>query len=278
MISAGKWLRAKLSRWDVVGILAPLIYATGVGAMYGGDYLIAAVLYCLSIFWVMLRICVGRELRGHPQRPAVIILVAILAIVLAGTSSAWDGYKYRSRPKLVGYVGYLGFEPFYRFYQHPPAYFERIDTEIYLSLTNQTGQPIHVADYAVAALVGDRWRHLTNLPGLGLEPDEIGLMSPNRLYLSRIDLSENGFDYLMRKRALAGGEDIEAWMFFRSGIAAVDQSKVKKFRITITDSSQEAHTFFCAYPGPRTIGKLKILAGELVSRSLREAPQDPQLK
>jgi hypothetical protein len=30
-------------RWDVIGIGAVLLYSLGVGAMYGGDYIIAAV-------------------------------------------------------------------------------------------------------------------------------------------------------------------------------------------------------------------------------------------
>jgi hypothetical protein len=142
-------------------------------------------------------------------------------------------------------------------------------------MTNKSTSPVYVQDYSVVALVrGQQWKQFHNFVGLGLDPQEIGMILPKSLYLSRIDLSENGFDYLMRKRPLAVNEAIEAWMFFNSGLSESDLFQVTQFRITIVDSTQKQHTFFSDFPSPGNfmVGSLRILPKESIPANLREMP------
>jgi hypothetical protein len=194
---------------------------------------------------------------------------------IASTSGDAATSSDRPSPDVVGRVLIATAEPFYRFYQHPPAYFERIDTELYVTITNQTAAPLYVQGYSVVALVrGQQWRSFQNLIALGLDPQEIGMMVPKSSYLSRIDLTENGFDYLMRQKPLGPHQALEAWMFFNSGLTSSYLFDVTQFRITIVDSTQKQHTFFSDYPpqGDPMVGKLKILPREPIPPSLREMP------
>jgi hypothetical protein len=195
---------------------------------------------------------------------------------MAFTWVAGLGSTISASKDLVGRVLIARADPLYRFYQHPPAYFERIDTELYVEITNETDVPIYIRGYSVLALVsGQQWKTFQNLPALGLEPDEIGFIAPNRAYLNRIDLSKNGFDYLIRQKALGAHEAVQAWMFFNSGLSNSKLSQVKKFRITILDSTEKQHIFFSDYPnvsGQFAVGELRVLPRETVPANLQEEP------
>jgi hypothetical protein len=145
--------------------------------------------------------------------------------------------------RLVGQVISLRFEPeFARFYQHPPVYFHPINTELYFTMTNQLGKPLYVQNYFVAVLIDGRWEPFENLPALGLESDEIGFLGAKTI--SRIDLSQEGFDYMMRKGPLGSGNEIHAFMFFNSRLSQSQQTKIEKIRFQIMDSTKEWHTFY----------------------------------
>jgi hypothetical protein len=180
-------------------------------------------------------------------------------------------------PDVTGRVIFAKAEPLHRFFQRPPVYFERIDTELYVTITNTSSAPLYIQGYSVMALVrGQQWKAFHNLVGLGLDPQEIGFMSQKSL--SRIDLSENGFDYLMRKKPLGAKEAIQAWMFFNTGLSESDLFQVTQFRITIMDSTQREHTFFSAFPpgGSSIVAALKVLPKEQIPANLREMPPIPQ--
>lgn len=265
--------------WGVIGLILAAIAFSGRLSVYGANITLGAawLVGCYGIY--------RSDLARDPR--VLIVFCALLAIPLA-LLSYWFTPTHSQpaqapsiqssdspSPYVIGRVLIASAEPFYRLYQHPPAYFERIDTELYMTITNTTTAPLYVQGYSVVALVrGQQWRNFQNLIGLGLDPEEIGLISPKSSYLSRIDLSKNGFDFLMKRGPLGPNEAIEAWMFFKSGLSGSDLFQVTQFRITIVDSTQRQHTFFCDFPSATgsMVGTLKVLPREPIPQGLREMP------
>ena len=179
-------------------------------------------------------------------------------------------------PALVVRVLIARADPLCRFYQHPPAYYHRIGTELYIEITNQTDAPIYLQGYSVLALLrGQQWRAFKNLFGLGLEPDEIGAIAPDHTYLNRFDLSQNGFDYLIRKKPIGSHQAIQAWMFFESGLTPSEVFQVTQFRLTLVDSTEKQYVLFSDYPTVSSnfsVGELKVLPREPVPVNLKEEP------
>jgi hypothetical protein len=83
-----------------------------------------------------------------------VLSILVVAIIVAGIWSPIDRLYRKEHPvlklqaksdqavtqgDLVGNVLVCLGEPLYRLYQHPPAYFERLDTALYVDITNQTG-------------------------------------------------------------------------------------------------------------------------------------------
>ena len=165
--------------------------------------------------------------------------------------------------RLTGRVAILHFEPiFARFYQEPPVSYDPINCALYISLTNDLGKPLYVHGYEVSLLVDGRWTALINLPPLGLQSDEIGILAADTY--SRIDLSLNGFDFLMRQKPLDDEKEVQAWMFFQSPLSPEQQQRVQSVRISILDNSDQWHTFFSDVPSnhPTTsniVGGLKLI-------------------
>src|SRR6185437_2482266 len=115
-------------------------------------------------------------------------LIAFLLLGSVGTLTVLalryvDGKQHGGQPhtspesgQLVCQVKIVQFEPVYRFYQSPPVFFQRLDTMIYVSLTNQTGKPLDIRDHSAAALVGTQWVSFKNAGSAAFEPYAFGLM------------------------------------------------------------------------------------------------------
>ena len=89
MQTAAQSIRTWLRRWPVVAIGAPLLYAIGVSAMYGDQYIIAVVAYFIAIAWFVARVLVWEEAKQHPQRGIVAIIVLAVGVGCLALSLLW---------------------------------------------------------------------------------------------------------------------------------------------------------------------------------------------
>jgi hypothetical protein len=111
--------------------------------------------------------------------------------------------------KLVCQVMTVQFEPVFRFFQSPPVYFQRLDTMLRVSLTNQTGKPLSIRGYSVAVLKGVDWIQFKNADSAAYEPYAFGVMeSGDKPFIRRFNLSTNGFDYVTHQKALNPDESM----------------------------------------------------------------------
>lgn len=193
------------------------------------------------------------------------------------------GLKVTSSGKLLCDVMAVQLEPVYRFFQEPPVYFQRLDTTLRISLTNQTGKPLYIKDQSVEALVGTEWIKFKNADRAAFEPYAFGIMTPlgeGNPLIRRFDLSRNGFDFVMQRKPIGVDENMELWMFFISGIAPKDLANVSQFRFVFYDSAKKE--FPCVSPYSikddkgtvigTSAGDLTALAAEPVPTNLREEP------
>jgi hypothetical protein len=204
-------------------------------------------------------------------------------------SDAWNRSVHTVRPpaprgsgKLICQVMTVQFEPVFRFFQSPPVNFERLDTMLRVSLTNQIGKPLYISDYSVATLKGVEWIHFKNADSAAFEPYAFGVMAApgDKPFIRRFDLSANGFDYVMQHKPLDPDEGTELWMFFISGLASGNQREISQFKFTFYDSAKEE--FPCTSPYSAkddrgtvvgiSTGNLKVLDFEPVPPNLREEP------
>lgn len=170
----------------------------------------------------------------------------------------------------------------YRFYQFPPVYFQRLDTMLRVSLTNQTGKPLYIRGYSVAALVGIEWVQFKNADSAAFEPYAFGVMGSKngKGFIRRFDLSENGFDYVMQQRSLEPDQNLELWMFFISGLSHKDQANISQFKFVFYDRANEEFPCISAYTTKNdkgtvvgtSTGDLKALDFEPIPPNLREEP------
>lgn len=85
--------------------------------------------------------------------------------------------KYEAEHKsLACNVMTVQFEPVFRFFQSPPVYFQRLDTMLRVSLTNQTRRPLYIRGHSVAALKGIEWVQFKNAYSAAFEPYAFGVM------------------------------------------------------------------------------------------------------
>jgi hypothetical protein len=184
---------------------------------------------------------------GQPKQPPP-------ATVSKPESSSTIGSSISRPPgRVAGEVIFADFGPFHRFYQEPPIYFQRLDSALYVSITNQTGKPLYIRRYYVKALVGNNWIKFTNAENIGIRPDSFGAIGvgPGRRYLQHFDLSKKGFDFVTQEWPLNQDEDLEAWMFFISGLPRDDFRKINEFKVTVYDSAEEEYGFVSKYPSKR---------------------------
>jgi hypothetical protein len=283
------------TRTQIIAAIAELIATALVGILadrwLSTRYAVGLLCVCGLIIgwhhWTDIRSIGDQILIWAPAHRAKAVMVCAVVVLLL---AAGFGYLVLKKPhaavptsapssqerELIGQVLIASADPFVRFYQHPPAYFERVDTHLYVVITNQTNIPIYIEGYSVLALVGgQQWRVLQNLPPFGLEPDEIGFLAPNRAYLNRIDLNVNGFDCLMRKGPIGPHQALQAWMFFKSGLSASEIFRVTQFKITMLDSTGKRYVLFSDFPNKTmnfAVGKLRVLPREPVPRNLRQEP------
>lgn len=95
------WLGEKLWRWEVVGILAPLLYGAGVSAMYGDNYTIAKSLYVAAVVLLTAKVLTWEETRAHKSRRSIgaLSLVAAGSVLIA--SLAWIGHRVQDHRKEI---------------------------------------------------------------------------------------------------------------------------------------------------------------------------------
>jgi hypothetical protein len=91
--AALKWICGHLWRWDVVGIGAPLIYAAGIGALYGDDYIIAAALFFAGIAWITAKALSWEETRNHPNQRGVSLIFLVFGVVAFTASLLWIRHR-----------------------------------------------------------------------------------------------------------------------------------------------------------------------------------------
>lgn len=89
-----QFILAALWRWDVVGIGSTLLYGFGVGAMYGDDYIIAILFYFLGVVWLTAKFLVWEEIKLHPKRSGISIVIIILAVIILGLSLLWTRHRH----------------------------------------------------------------------------------------------------------------------------------------------------------------------------------------
>jgi hypothetical protein len=173
-----------------------------------------------------------------------------------------------------------------QFYQHPPVYFKKLDTGLYVSLTNQADYQIYLRRYSVSAAVNGKLVRFENPDPDVAEPDAFGIIDNIRMRIARFDLSQNGFDYVMGQHPLGAHENANLWMFFLTGTKDLKElaGTIDKFTITFYDSTNK--TYRCVAPfrkgaisiGNRTLPPtthvdIRFLDAEPIPADLREEPK-----
>jgi len=174
------------------------------------------------------------------------------------------------------------FDTLYRFFQDPPVYFQRVDTAIRTSFTNQIGRPLYLQDYEVSALVGTQWVGFKNADRADFEPYAFGVMGvgEGNKFLRRFDLSTNLFDYVMHREPLNANESKELWMFFISGLTRNNQADISQVKFTFRDSTGQELVCVSPYSvhaDKGTViglsrGDIKALPFEPIPPNIREEP------
>ena len=133
----------------------------------------------------------------------------------------------------------------------------------------------------MSALVDGKWAELENAESLGVDAFSFGqILSLNgKQVISDMDLSKNGFDYVMQQRPLEPDEDFEGWMFFKSDLKLSGQSlyRIKRFRMRLFDSAEQEYNFTSDFPAKRSHtlvspGQINIGPIEEVLPTLQEEP------
>jgi hypothetical protein len=98
-------------------------------------------------------------------------------------------------------------------------------------------------------------------------------------WIRRLDLSNNGFYYVMGQRPIAQDENVQPWMFFISGLTNKDKAGISQLKFSFRDSSGEQ--LQCSSPyslktdRPLVIGRAKgdlvAMPKELFPANLRRA-------
>jgi hypothetical protein len=172
-----------------------------------------------------------------------VFILAVLSVLLT-TVGIIDAHRAASSPnpasrkELICRVEAVSFDPHYsRFFQPRPTYFQRLDSALRVSLTNETGRPLYIRGHSVAALLGIAWVPFKNADGRASSPYSFGEVAEGQLV--RFDLSQNGFDYVMGLRPLNTDENLRLWMFFTSGLSISDRPNITQFKFSFHGSTGE---------------------------------------
>jgi hypothetical protein len=95
MWSAMGFIASAMWRWDVVGAGFVLLYGSGVGAMYGHQYVIAVCLYFIAVSWITAKTLTWEEAKKHHARGSVAALVLFGGVAIFGISMVWMLHTYK---------------------------------------------------------------------------------------------------------------------------------------------------------------------------------------
>lgn len=84
-----------LWRWDVVAAGSLLLYGLGASAMYGDDYIVAAVLYLVAVVWLTAKVLTREGIKNHPERRGISVVIIIFAASVFGGSLFWIQHRNR---------------------------------------------------------------------------------------------------------------------------------------------------------------------------------------
>lgn len=94
------WVLQKLWSWPVVGAGASVVYGLGAAALFGDEYIAAAVLFCLGVIWVAAKTLAWEETAKHARRGTVSTIIIILAAAAIGGSLSWVWYRHSSSSEM----------------------------------------------------------------------------------------------------------------------------------------------------------------------------------
>ena len=265
----------RLLSWEVVGFVVALFVGVAFAFVGLSDFKLAKLSFLIAAADAL----GGIAMWGFKtQRPTgQVAALAFLAFGCIGALTVLalryvDGKadKVQENSQMTGKVLLVVWEPvFFRVYGHPALSLERISGAIYLTLLNETAIPIYVQNYSVDAYFDSEWHRLDSPTALGFDPTEICAVRPNHQAIQRVDLSANGFDYLMRNRPLYSNVPLDSWMFFNSSISQDQVRSIKEYKIVITDASGKQFTVHSLPPPADNkfeAGQFKVLTRRTVVR------------
>jgi hypothetical protein len=90
------WCVSLLWGWVVVGVGAPLVYAAGVGALFGDEYLIAGAFFFVSMAWLTSKAIFWEEARKQPDKNIISAMFLIAGGVCFALSLFWIVHRKHS--------------------------------------------------------------------------------------------------------------------------------------------------------------------------------------
>ncbi|MFZ3213826.1 MAG: hypothetical protein WA188_20150 [Terriglobales bacterium] len=106
----------------------------------------------------------------------------------------------------------------------------------FVKLHNRGDKPIAISSYALSVEVGNHWERLA---GLRAPPVRLGsiVAFPSGKYLTRVDLTESGFDYLAAQGPIKPNGTLTGWIWFASRASG----KITRLRYEFVDEEQRVH-------------------------------------
>jgi hypothetical protein len=210
---------------------------------------------CVSVWAAVKNISSKRKRRAVVAIASALIAVALYQLhIFLGSQSGGTPAQYTGR-RVAGEVVVMFPWSICRFYQNTPQYYQALDTELLVSITNRSGHDLYFRGHTVEALVDGTWIKFKNAEDLGLDQFSFGFIDRDYKVIRHFDLSANGFDYVMQQRPLKNDESLDAWMFFKSGLILkgkdVDR-RIKQFKVFLYDSAEDEYAFTSTYPTRRS--------------------------
>jgi hypothetical protein len=176
----------------IVALLLVVLVATNIISRIVAESIFGA--WAVALIWIARS---NRTKNLTVVSRLIVVSIIGIALGLAGSHlGAWAVNNYNEQaavvknPEQKSSVGCkveaVIFEPYYRFFQPRPVYFQRLDSALRVSLTNQTGKPLYIRSHSVAGLKGVVWVPFTNADSGASDPYAFGVMTENQL--ARFDL------------------------------------------------------------------------------------------
>jgi hypothetical protein len=90
-----EWIAEKLWEWPTTALGGTVIYAAGIGALYGDDYVIAAGLFFIGIAWIAGKAVSWEETRIHPHGRLIGVFFLLIGAALFISSLLWIRHRAR---------------------------------------------------------------------------------------------------------------------------------------------------------------------------------------